>query len=344
MLSFQEFQDYAEMNLLDELPDEYAEAKLTINKVVKNNGLVLTALTVLPEGQNVAPNIYLDGFYAEYQAGSDLKTIMEEMADICMAHIETPQEFQNIGKDFLNFDFVKERVIMTAINRERNAELLSDVPHTNKEDLALIYKVLVNSDKEGIGTITIHNNHLENWDVSVEELHAIAEKNTPKLLPAKVQSMDEVMREIFSKDGMDEEMMNALFAERPAEDMMYVISNESKINGAATIFYEDVLANLAEKLDNDLFILPSSIHECIAVSARTFTGDELAEMVAEVNETQVAPEERLSDHVYRYDAETKTLELADTTVEDLGLAVAEEGCNYEVTQTNTEGSRPRHHR
>jgi len=344
MLSFTEFQEYAQMNLADALPPGYEDAKISINKVVKNNGMVLTALTVLPDGQNVAPNIYLDGFYMEYKGGTDLSTIMDEMADICMAHINPVPEFENLATDFRNFDYVKERVIMVAIGRERNAELLSDVPHQNREDLALIYKVLVNSDEEGIGSITIHNNHLDYWGVSADELHALAEENTQRLLPATVQSMDEVMREIFSKDGMDEEMMDALFAERPADELMYVISNTSKVNGAAAMFYEDVLSNLSEKLGTDLFILPSSIHECIAVSSRTFTAEGLAEMVVEVNENQVAPEERLSDHVYRYDAKEKTISLADTTVEALGLVAAENSQNYETTQTNTEGSRPRHRR
>ena len=344
MLSFTEFQEYAQMNLADALPPGYEDAKISINKVVKNNGMVLTALTVLPDGQNVAPNIYLDGFYAEYRGGTDLSTIMDEMADICMAHIEPAPEFENIAQDFKNFEYVKDRVIMVAISRERNEELLSDVPHQNREDLALIYKVLVNSDSEGIGSITIHNNHLEYWDVSVEELHELAEKNTERLLPAKVQSMDEVMREIFSKDGMDEEMMEALFMERPLDEQMFVISNESKVNGAAAMFYEGVLSKLADRIGSDLFILPSSIHECIAVSTNSFTAEGLAEMVVEVNESQVAPEERPSDHVYRFDAEARTLALADTTVESLGLMAAEDSQTYEAVQTNTEGSRPRHHR
>ena len=102
MLSFKEFQEYAEMNLKDALPPEYENAKVTLNTVTKNNGMVLTALTVLPDGQNVAPNIYLDGFYAEYKAGSDLSTIMDEIADMCVAHIDVPQQFATIGNDFKN--------------------------------------------------------------------------------------------------------------------------------------------------------------------------------------------------------------------------------------------------
>ena len=37
MLSFKEFQEYAEMNLKDALPPEYENAKVTLNTVTKNN-------------------------------------------------------------------------------------------------------------------------------------------------------------------------------------------------------------------------------------------------------------------------------------------------------------------
>jgi hypothetical protein len=259
--------------------------------------MVLTALTVLPDGQNVAPNIYLDGFYAEYKAGSDLSTIMDEIADMCVAHIDVPQQFATIGNDFKNFDYIKDRVIMVAVSRERNAELLTQVPHHNREDLALIYKVLIDQGAEGIGTITIRNEHMAFWDVTADDIKSLAEKNSVELLPAKVQSMDEVMREMFAKDGMDDEMMEAMFAERPIEEQMFVISNESRVNGAAAMFYEGVLSKLAERMGSDLYILPSSVHECIAVSSNMGTPEGLAEMVSEINEGQVSPEERLSDHV-----------------------------------------------
>lgn len=344
MLSFEEFQDYCKEHLVGALPDGYENAAVTVNEVIKNNGRVLTALTVMPEGQNVAPNIYLDGFYMEYETGTDLDTIMDEMADLCMSHIHPSQDISNIGQQFRDVDFVRDRIIMVAVNREKNAELLSDCPHTNREDLALIYKVLVSSEDAGTATITIHNDHLAFWDMTVEEVHELAMKNTRELLPVTVQSMNEVMREMFSRDGMDEEMLEALFEDRPADEQMFVISNESKVNGAASIFYEDVLTDLAAKMGTDLYVLPSSIHECIAVSCKLNTPDALAEMVSEINEGQVAKEEQLSDHVYYFNAQEKTLTLADTSTMELGLSAAENREFYETAQTNTEGSRPRHHR
>lgn len=116
------------------------------------------------------------------------------------------------------------------------------------------------------------------------------------------------------------------------------------MNGAASIFYEDELAKLAEKLGTDLYILPSSVHECIAISEKMSTPDLLVHMVQEVNGTQVAADEQLSDHVYRFDAKERKLSLADTTVENLEIKVGEKEADYEVTHSLNENVRPHRHR
>ena len=60
--------------------------------------------------------------------------------------------------------------------------------------------------------------------------------------------------------------------------------------------------------------MPSSIHEVIAVSADFGSPDELAEMVYEINMDQVDINDRLSNQVYCYDKELRTLRLATDTI------------------------------
>ena len=98
------------------------------------------------------------------------------------------------------------------------------------------------------------------------------------------------------------------------ERSMYVITNESKLFGAASMLYEEPLHKLAEKIGSDLYILPSSIHEVIAVSADFGSPDELAEMVYEINMDQVDINDRLSNQVYCYDKDLRTLRLATDTL------------------------------
>ena len=197
--------------------------------------------------------------------------------------------------------------------------MLKNTPHTEKEDLSFIYKVMIGeSSADGVATITIKEEHMAVWGVTVEDLHSLAMKNSQEKLPAKVQSMNDIMLEMLGRDGLPEEVVEAMIMNMPPENQMYVISNSNSVNGASAIFYSDALAELSDRLGGvDLFVLPSSVHEVIAVSTDMGTPEMLAQMVQEVNGTQVSLEEQLSDHVYKFDAKTRELALADTTVEEL---------------------------
>lgn len=342
MFNFEDFCDYAQMTIKDHLPSDQQNSVVTINNVTKNNGLKLHGLVVHPDGQNVSPTIYLEGFFKQYEEGAELDEVMDKIADTITQNQQTPEEFKNIGETFSNYDAIKGKIVMTVVNTAKNAELLSQVPHTEKEDLSLIYKVVVETSEDGIGSITIRNEHMAQWGVSVEDIHEMAVKNTKEVLPITVQTMTEVMREMFGHDGMPEEMAQVMFDDMPLNQQMFIISNKSKVNGAASMFYEDTLSELADRIGTDLYILPSSVHEVIAVSTDMGTPETLANMVQEVNGGQVAPEEQLSDHVYKFDAKAKKLSLADTTMEQLKLDGAT--ISFDVTQMAGEASRPRHHR
>ena len=342
MFNFEDFCDYVQMSIKDHLPVEQQDAKVTINNVMKNNGLTLHGVVVHPEGQCVAPTIYLEGFFKQYEEGADLDSVMDKIAGTISEHLNTPEEFSDVAQMYSNYDAVKDKIVMAVVNTAKNRELLSQVPHTEREDLSLIYKVVVGTSADGIGSITIRNEHMEQWGVTLDEIHEMAMKNTKEILPVTVQTMTEVMREMFGSDGMPEEMAEMMFSDMPLNQQMFIISNKSKVNGAASMFYEDTLSELADKIGTSLYILPSSVHEVIAVSTDMGTPEALAGMVREVNGGQVAPEEQLSDHVYKFDAKAKIISLADTTMEQ--LKVSENNVNYEATQAAGEVNRPRHHR
>jgi len=125
-------------------------------------------------------------------------------------------------------------------------------------------------------------------------------KNTPALLTYELRDMSDVLIELMV--GVP---CNSMKEEFEYMVPMYVLSNKSKLNGSGCIFYHNLLHNLCEKLECDLYILPSSIHEVILIPAYDHDSyDELTSMVKEVNSTQLSKEEILSDHVYFYSRET----------------------------------------
>ena len=73
---------------------------------------------------------------------------------------------------------------------------------------------------------------------------------------------------------------------------MYVLTNRQRLNGACCILYQDVLKQVAGRLGDSLYILPSSIHEVIAIPASASGNPkELSQLVQEINIAEVAPEE-----------------------------------------------------
>mgnify|MGYP004699002929 FL=1 len=133
---------------------------------------------------------------------------------------------------------------------------------------------------------------------------------------------------------MPREIAQMILGEISQDQMMWVITNDRGINGAVSMLYEEKLHTLAEKLESDLYILPSSVHEVIAVSASMGEPNQLAEMVAEINMAQVSLEERLSNQVYHYDKDLRKLTLAtDTPNKRLDGIVAEPPLVYETKQS-----------
>ena len=85
------------------------------------------------------------------------------------------------------------------------------------------------------------------------------------------------------------------------EESLYVLSNKLRSFGAASMLYEGILEKVGQKLGENYYILPSSIHEVIVVpESKSPVKQDLEEMVREINETQVEEEEVLSDRVYYF--------------------------------------------
>ena len=90
---------------------------------------------------------------------------------------------------------------------------------------------------------------------------------------------------------------------------MYVLTNQAKLNGASVMLYSDKIRELADRLQSDLIILPSSVHEVLLLpDDHEKKYDFYRQMVEEVNATQVEPEEILSYNLYRYNRKKEEIE------------------------------------
>lgn len=264
----------------------------TINHVIKNNGCELDGLVIMEKGSNISPTIYLNGFFEEYKNGTEINDIIVRIENI---YLENRCNVQFDVDKLKSFEGIRDKVVYKVINYKSNEKLLEKVPHKRILDLAVVFYCLLSKDAEQSATALIYNNNLKLWGVDVDDVYKAALKNTPELLHSRIKSMTALLESInnLSEEYEDEADYN--------KNDMYVLTNDSRINGAACILYENVLYDFAQKLDADLYILPSSVHEVILLpKIEFFKKGDLINMVREVNAEGVAADEVLSDNVYEY--------------------------------------------
>lgn len=294
------------------------EVTISVKQMTKNNGILFHSIIITEKERNISPNIYLNRLYEDYESGRSFRSVMEEIFSI----YEECRVKENLDMGFFtDYRNMKERVLYKVISYEKNKELLLQTPYIPILDMAIVFYCMLPQKALGNATILIYNNHLKMWGVTKEELHRDALRNTERVLPVKLLSMEDVVREIFIKEAGEnsplsdvgteqsvERTMEA-FTEREWNEKMFVLGNEKKLFGAAVIFYDSVLKKIAERIEKDLFVLPSSIHEVILVpDDKNQEAEELWKMVCEINATQVEAEEVLTDSIYYFSRKTKQLQ------------------------------------
>lgn len=272
-------------------------ASLSIQSVVKNNNVQLDGLTIMEGGTNLSPTIYLNYFYETYQNGVEFSSILDTILHTYQSNKPRGKIDTSFFTDYAN---VRSHIAYKLIHYERNRHLLADLPHFRYLDLAIVFYCLVSSSPSGNATILIRKDHLRFWNISPTQLFDAAKENTPRLLSYDLRNMNDLMEELLAPAHStlsDPDIKKEDAAICP----MYVLTNQNNLNGASCILYEHLLEHFADRLCCDLYILPSSIHEVILIPATSDTSyQELSQMVQEVNDTQVSPEEILSDHVYYF--------------------------------------------
>lgn len=302
-MEMNEFAKKLQKAMLEVLGDGY---DVRIQEVQKNNGVLLKGLIILTEEKNISPTIYLKPFWEAYEAGVSLTEIVRKMLQIYRE--DTPKDGVDMSF-FMEFSKVKDRICYRLINAKQNRSLLERVPYIPFLDLAICFYYAYEGEALGNGTIMIHDTHVDMWQTTTAELMRLAQRNTPILFPWECNSMESIVREVKKEapehwegvvpEGAEEEQF---LTEIP----MHIVCNSKRQHGAACIIYPGVLEALGEKFNSDFFILPSSVHEVILLLDNGRENPRrLKSMIAEVNRTQVEPEEVLSDTLYYYDRHKK---------------------------------------
>lgn len=246
---------------------------------------------LIDDGSKCTPIFYIDRMYDSFCSNHDFKETIRKFAETIINTMDNKPDPDNILKK------IKENsnlIVPKLINAEKNQELLKNCPHRNFLDLAVVYEIML----EPGHFILIKNEMFDYHGMTEDELYHLAVKNVRE--QKQVVTLDQILKEMV---GVEEDL---------EQIPMLIVKTKYVTHGASVMLCEDVLSEAADMLKSDLYILPSSIHEIIVLPV-DFRDDVtgLKDMVNTVNQTQVLPEEFLSDSVYFFDRKLKKLSIAE---------------------------------
>lgn len=305
--------DFAEAVRTETMKKLGGEYQVTVETKNKNNKAVYTGLHISRKGMEAEPLVYLDDYFRQYQNGN--MTVPE--AAECVVRASRKKGPSVEIRQFLEYENVKDSIVYRLINTEMNRELLDDLPHMEFLDLSVVFCCLVMEEVDNSAFIWIHNIHMKLWDVTVEELYRAASENTQQLEKPEIMNIEEILYDVLPEEGFSLNKNDRSMEEEPAGNNnatatvpMYVLSSRKRLQGAACMLYPDLLRKIADRMDSSYYIIPSSIHELLLIPAAGFADrDELKAMICEINDTHVAPEERLSYSLYGYDKKENKVEI-----------------------------------
>lgn len=250
------------------------------------NSVIFKGIIIKGE-QQIAPVIYTDDLIEEAEkAGKSLDDVVEEVIRL---HNDHNLNGYNLNK-LMDRNFILPHVYI-ALQKESKENLIKKACELDGMEEYLYIRD--ENQTHGIYSIKVTPSYLKSAGISEQEMWESARNNT--CAETLIQSMAQVMAELCGipvDPNMEEEMP------------LFVLSNTAKHRGASAILNKEVLRTFAADHGvNRLLVLPSSVHEMLIVpyDPVKFDLEEMGEMVRQVNDAEVAPEEQLSDRAYLID-------------------------------------------
>lgn len=273
------------------------QKQVYVYPVQKNNGAIYDGLIIIDPLVNISPTIYLNPYYHRYLSGISLEEIYADIIEVY--HKNLPTEDFDISV-FQDYEKAKDRIVMRLINAEKNQKLLQQVPHILIYDLAIVFLCNVSDYMDACATILIYNQHMKLWNADAETLYEVAKTNSIHQFPPRLDNLHDVFQHITDESLDFLEELN-----------IYILTNHLRIYGATCMVYPDLLGEIADLYEDDLIIMPSSVHEVLILPTgnlpEDYTLDYLDMMIQTVNETELPDVEVLSNHIYHFHRDTKEI-------------------------------------
>lgn len=273
------------------IPNE-SGIQIKTDKILKNNGVTLTALNIRKTYQDICPTIYIEPYYRDFEKGRSMSDICSSIIDI---HKRSGVDDRLTLEKVMDESDVKNNIILRIVNRDRNRDFLETVPYIEYKNMAITFRRIIEVTDTGLSSSGVTNSDMDRWRLDLDTMYRLALVNTERMFPPVIKDLFSVLEDRYDYSACESTGQDA------DVDELYVMTNEYDINGASVILYDGTLARCAAMVDDDIYILPCSVHELLFIRAHcSFDEDYLKNLVHEANRTAITPMEFLSDSIYMY--------------------------------------------
>ena len=278
-MKYSVFKETMKTMIRDYLPEEYRDAEVKLEMIKKTNGYREALMIQKKDAMDPVPALYTDDMYREYQKTKSLDKTMRYAADYYMNGIRIGAE---MAEQMLRYG-MKDDIIMQLVNTRMNQAMIEDSPHREFLDLTVLYRHCMPLPDGSFNLATVSLKEMDDLGLSEPELYELAKKNSRKLLPAVIDRLD---------------------------TNVFAVTNKKGLAGASVVLYSDRLKKISKDIQDDLYLIPSSIHEMMVLPATNVDPVGLRMMLLEANRVVLETGEVLSDQIYYYDRMQGNISLA----------------------------------
>ena len=292
-----DFYESVKESILSFMPEEYKNHNVRIEEVRKDGDISLHGLSLIEGDSGTAPILYLEPYAKLYEQGCSEEEIFQNIAD---EYDKIEKNVPNLTMPDMSYENIKEYLRVRLVYNKNNTDYLRD--HISV-DAGCGYSLIVYVDFSEVlfegAIINLRKDMLKELGADEREIIKAGIDGSVKYCPAILSYLDEEVHSMLG-DFEKEDLFKAGKVDHSRGAL--VLTTEDRFSGAATLFYPGVKERVAELVDWDYFIIPSSVHELLVIPADgTISAKELAMMVKTVNSYEVSKEEQLGNRVLFYD-------------------------------------------
>lgn len=254
--------------------------------------------------------VYAEHMYMDYLQSNSIESLVN---DYIFRMGEEEKRLDAIrGIDIMDANI--EDIIPALVSRERKSLLLAQVWHVPFENLEVIFKWNV----PGLPlSVNLPPLYFEQKNIKPQEL--LEQLVNSEAFKEQIQVLN-VWDVVPFEVNVDEVEKETQIPE------MLRISNKETFWGSGSILNKDAMAEAADLLGGNVYVLPSSIHECLLVKRDEKRFHEFSQLVQDMNRTPMIEEEGnfLSDEVYEFDRNTRELKIATDPQKKKGIPEMEQ--------------------